>query len=462
MNNDIFIQELIFRIDVLTKQVNRLESEVTALRKENNVLKERLAKHETPKNSNNSSVPPSKDENRPMRKSLREKTGRKPGGQEGRKGTTLKMVENPNNVITHQPNYCKNCGKDISTSSAVFVGKRQVIDIPPIKLIVTEHQVFEKTCSCGCTTTSSFPIEANAPVSYGNNIESLVGYFHSRQYLPFKRMQEMFNDVFHIPISEGGLHYLLDKLVRKAEFSYELIRKRLVSKTGQSIGSDETGVKVGGKKHWAWTWQNEEATFITITDNRGNRSIEDNFEKGFVGSILVHDCWRSHFNTPAMAHQICIAHLLRDTNYLTERYKHNWSEKIKDLLKESIELKSTMTAADYYGQPPERLKIIEKFQLLLAQEIPIQHKELVTFQKRLIRYQNFVFTFLYNQKVPPDNNASERAIRNIKVKQKVSGQFGSIEGAFRFAVLRSVTDTVLKNKQNVIGALKLIANFSTD
>lgn len=407
-------------------------------------------------------MPPSKDENRPTRKSLRVKSGRKPGGQEGRKGSTLQMVETPDELQTHLPNYCNSCGKDVSSIPAMFVEKRQVIDIPPVKLIVTEHQVFKKTCSCGCTTTACFPAEANAPVSYGNNIEGLIGYFHSRQYLPFKRMQEKFNDVFHIPISEGGLHYLLDKLVKKAEFSYELIRKRLTSKTGQSIGTDETGVKVCGKKHWAWTWQNEEATFITITDNRGERSITQAFDKGFVGSVLVHDCWKSHFNTPAMAHQICIAHLLRDINYLTERYKHNWSEKLKDLLKESIALKSTMTVADYYGQPPERLKIMDNFKLLLNQELPAQHKELVTFQKRLIRYQNFVFTFLYNPKVPPDNNSSERAIRNIKVKQKVSGQFGSIEGAFRFAVLRSVTDTVIKNKQNVVGALKLIANFSTD
>ena len=104
----------------------------------------------------------------------------------------------------HIPDYCNCCGKDISGRAYEFAGKRQVLDIPEIKLLVTEHQIFRRACPCGCVTTSEFPAVANAPVSYGNNIESLIGYFHTRQYIPFKRMKEFFNDVFHIPISEGA------------------------------------------------------------------------------------------------------------------------------------------------------------------------------------------------------------------------------------------------------------------
>jgi len=295
-------------------------------------------------------------------------------------------------------------------------------------------------------------------VSYGNNIESLIGYFHTRQYIPFKRMKEIFGDVFNAPISEGGIHYILDKLVTKAQPAYELIKQKLQSNIKYAIGSDETGVKVNGHKHWAWTWQNEEATFITITDNRGQISIDQTFKDGFKNSVLVHDCWASHFNTDAKTHQICIAHLLRDLNYLNELYEHKWGQATKLLLQIALSLEKQMSVADYYVHNPRRLQMESRMDFLLTCNLPPHKKELIRFQNRLKKYREYIFTFLYRPEVPPDNNASERAIRNIKVKQKISGLFRSTNGAFNFAVLRSVTDTVLKNDQNVIDSLKIIAS----
>ena len=121
----------------LHKIISALILEIEDLKRENKELKQRLARYETPKNSNNSSIPPSKDENRPRHKSLREKSGRKPGGQKDRKGNTLKMVDMPDVVEKHVPEYFNNCGKDISGVNAVFAGKRQVIDIPTLKTIKT-------------------------------------------------------------------------------------------------------------------------------------------------------------------------------------------------------------------------------------------------------------------------------------------------------------------------------------
>ena len=442
-------------VGFLVGRVQELEKEVMSLR-------DRLSKYENPKNSNNSSVPPSKDENRPKRTSLREKTSRKPGGQKGRKGNTLKMVQIPDITETHTPCYCNCCGKDLSNTPHEFVGKRQVFDIPEIKVNVTEHQVFKKVCACGHETTGNFPAQANAPVSYGNNIESLIGYFHTRQYIPFKRMQEIFTDVFGAPISEGGLHYVLNKLVVKAKPAYELIKQRIRSGSKYSVGSDETGVKVNGDKHWAWTWQNEEATFITITDNRGQKSITNTFQDGFKNSVLVHDCWASHFNTPAISHQVCIAHLLRDMNYLNELYGHKWSNTCKLLFQSALRLEKQMGTVDYYFHNPRRAQIEKRLDFLINYILPNGKNELVTFQNRLKKHRGYFLTFLYRPEVPPDNNASERAIRNIKVKQKISGQFRSPHGAFRFAVLRSITDTVLKNKIPVLNSLGFIANLKTD
>ena len=258
MDKDFIIQELV-------KKVDQLSNKLLAVEAENKQLKARLAKYETPKNSNNSSIPPSKDENRPKRKSLREKTNRKVGGQKGRKGNTLKMVENPDITKKHIPDFCTCCGEDLSSVPYEFVRKRQVFDIPEIKIKVTEHRIFKKMCTCGNEIVSDFPKEANAPASYGDNIESLIGYFHTRQYIPFLRMKELFNTVFNAPISEGGIHYLLNKLVNKSQPAYGLIKQKVQS-TSLPNGTDETGVKVCGDKHWAWTWQNEKATFIKITE----------------------------------------------------------------------------------------------------------------------------------------------------------------------------------------------------
>jgi len=463
LDKDKIIAELFIKINQLTLRLEKAEKEIILLRKENKKLKDRLSKYENPKNSSNSSIPPSKDENRPMRnQSLREKSDRKPGGQPGREGNTLKMVSNPDIVQKHIPEFCSCCGKDLSHVPSIESARRQVIDIPVIQVHVTEHQTYSKTCQCGHITISDFPSQANAPVSYGNNIESLIGYLHSRQFISFRRMQELINHVFHLPISEGGIHYLLNKLALKAQPGYELIRQKLISTPKAMIGADETGVKVDGKKHWAWVWQNDDATFISITDNRGQRSITENFEKGFKNAVLVHDCWQSHFNTIAASHQICLSHLLRDLKYLSQRYKHTWSEECKTLLMDAIELKRKMVLSDYYTQNPERALLKDRLNSLLDYPLPVKHEESITFQKRLIKYREFIFTFLNNPEVPPDNNSSERAIRNIKVKQKVSGQFKSPNGAFIFSVLRSITDTMIKNKQNVVESLNLIANLHTD
>lgn len=445
-------------IEILFEQVARLIKRVDQLELENKMLRKKLSKYENPKNSRNSSVPPSKDENRPLKtKSLREQTDKKQGGQPGHDGNTLKMIEVPDKIISHTPGYCEHCGNNINDIPSEFIGRRQVIDIPPVKPVYVEHRVYQKRCSCGCVTTSDYPTNVITPISYGSNIESLIGYFHARQYVPFKRMKEVFNDVFGLPISEGGLHYLLKRLSLKALPAYELIKQKVLG--SPVVGTDETGVKINGKRYWYWTWQNETATFIAPSDNRGFKSIQENFDGGSAQIILVHDCWKCHFQTSASTHQICTAHLLRELNYFIETCKSPWPGRFKKLLKKAIDIKKQM-AIEHYTQPYQPRSDIEKsLKKLLDEDIDIKNKELVSFKKRMVKYKDYLFTFLHHFKVPPDNNGSERAIRNVKVKQKVSGQFKSTKAALQFAILRSITDTALKNDQNVLNSLWTIANL---
>jgi transposase-like protein len=304
---------------------------------------------------------------------------------------------------------------------------------------------------------SDFPVGVDSPVRYGKNIETLIGYLSVRQYLPFKRLQEMLNDIFAVQISEGGLHWLLNRLAAKGVDAYEMIRQNVLH--SRVIGTDETGVKINGKKHWFWTWQNNRATYIVTSPNRGTTTIDENMSGISGEAVLVHDCWKAHFQTPVKKHQLCTAHLERETKYLEERYKVTWPVRFRVMLREAQKLKKQFAPSDYY-YPNQLLSHLEKeLEELLSEPLDPKHKEMIAFQKRITKYRDHVFTFLYHPDVPPDNNGSERAIRNVKVKQKISGQFKILSAAENFAILRSIIDTAIKNNRNVVEALNVIANY---
>ena len=270
-------------------------------------------------------------------------------------------------------------------------------------------------------------------------------------------MREFFNDAFHLPISEGGIHQLLNRLTNKATPAYNIIKEKIES--SKVVGADETGAKINGKKSWVWTWQNDKLTYITPSENRGFATIESNFKNGFKNAVLLHDCWKSHFKTPALNHQICTAHLLRELNYFIEVHKDSWVIKFRQLLLDSLEVNRIMKHNDYFTTHQPKVAIQSRFEELLKQNIDKKRPDLVTFYNRITKYKDYLFNFLKYPDLPPDNNGSERAIRNIKVKQKISGQFKSFAGAMNFSMLRSITDTAIKNNQNVLAALFTIAEL---
>lgn len=435
-------------------RLEALEKEVSHLRGENLYLRERLAKYEIKKDSGNSSLPPSSDMVRPKKdRSLRTKTGRKPGGQPGRKGRTLGMSAVPDHIEELVPCYCRACGRDLSEVPPAFEGRRQTVDIPPIRAQVTEYRSYSRVCGCGACTVGEFPGHAISPICYGPNVEALAAYLHTRQYLPYKRMAELFRDVLRIPVSQGGIGRLLHRCARKALPAYGEIRSRI--SVSPVVGSDETGAKVNGKKHWFWTWQTSILTYVAASGTRGRAAVEENFPQGLPGSILVRDGWNPQRNTLAKGHQICLAHLLRDIRYLKERYPgEHWPIAIGSLLADAIALSKE-------GPPPEHRMAHIQYRLEGLLESPPEKtkKELHTFYRRILKEKDNLFTFLHNGGVPFDNNGSERAIRNVKVKQKISGQFKTEKGARDFAVLRSIIDTTVKNGQNVLETLTLIAKL---
>lgn len=439
-------------IESLLQKVDELEKKLTA-------LEEKIAVYEKPKNSFNSSIPPAKDENRKKR-SLREKSDKKSGGQQGHKGSSLEIVSAPNHVIVHQPDFCQGCGKNISSAEAVFEEKRQVVDLPVIRPVYTEHQCFSKACSCGKTTYSTFPSCVKAPIQYGPQIESTVAYLSVRQYLPYQRICEYLKDGFNVNISQGSIANLLERFSSKAAFPYQVIKGNM--EKSQVIGADETGVKIDGAKAWIHTWQDQLNTFIAVSKHRGSKAIQDNFPLGFPHATLVSDAWAAQLATPAHAHQLCLAHLLRDLNYFIDAYKSDWATQVKKVFKEAIELKSSLIENDYKAPIKQRDDLKERFDQLLEENNKPLIKKIRAFYKRLVKNRSNIFNFLYNHHIPPDNNASERAIRNTKVKQKISGQFKTLQGAEIFVTIRSIIDTALKRGANIFDALFATANFTPE
>lgn len=456
LDTKILIETLLAKIQSQQKTIDQLVKRIAALEAE-------LAIYKNKKNSNNSHTPPSKDENRPVKnQSLREKTDKKVGGQQGHEGKTLECSLAIDTIVEHKSNYCNCCGEDLTGVSEVLIDTRQVIDIPVIKSICTEHRIYRKTCSCGHNMDSDFPAHLTAKVQYGAGVESLVGYLHARQYLPYERMREFFTDVMGLPVSVGGIHNILKRLTQKALPHYEQIKERLCGSV--FIGTDETGVKVNGQKDWMWTWQNDDLTFIVHSDNRGFKTIEDNFSNGLPNAVLQHDRFACHFNCQAMHHQICMSHLLRDLQYIHELYnnKCEWAVGMKALIADALQLKKELTICEYYGENKERQRLMKTLDELLRLTLDENHGKAKTLQKNLLKHQQYILYFLSHPQVPPDNNGSERAIRNIKVKQKISGQFKSDRGAGGFAILRSVIDTTIKSGQNILNALSLIAKLGTE
>jgi len=435
-----------------------LESENKALREQVLFLSQKLSdlaikveQISVRKDSNNSSMPPSGDFGRKTR-SLRRASGLKPGGQPGHKGTTLEMTSSPDHIAPLVPSFCSICAKVLDSEKAKLVERRQVIDIPPIKAETTEYRSFGIVCGCGHHRVASFPQGVDNHVQYGPNISALTVYHNVYQYIPFKRLQDFFTHICHLPLSIGTLENIVIRMADKARPIWSGLRKPL--EQSKSVGADETGAKVNGKKQWIWVWQNALITFIAISASRGSIIIDALFPNGFPLATLCSDRWKAQLKTFAKNHQLCIAHLLRELEYLIQAEKTSWANQFKELLIKAIKLKQTQSAYDKNN--PQAIELENQLDALIAQTIPTPSaKKTISLQKSMAKYRLFIFPFLYDHLIPYDNNASERSIRNIKVKLKVSGQFKS--GQEHYCILRSIIDTTIKNGQPVFQAVAAIA-----
>ena len=433
---------------VIASQAEKIRSLEVALRLQSVV-----------KTSKNSHLSPSSDLSR-KNQSLREKSDKPVGGQLGHEGHTLEMRHNPDEIKALYPSFCNNCGASLLERPSELVARRQVIDIPPIIPVTTEYQCFSTTCTCGHHQKADFPNGVTNHIQYGPNIQTLVVYNSVYQCLPFYRLQSFLKQVASVHLSKGTIENILRRTADKAQTTYETLRK--VVEVSLYVGADETGAKLNKSKLWFWVWQNALVTFIVAACSRSKQVIEDTFPQGLPNAILCSDRLAAQLSTWTKGTQICLAHLLRDLNYLIDTEKTQWAIDFKGVLKDAMLLKKQQT--HYDKNDPKVIEIEQRVDKLLKQSfeelgwtIEEQHKTM-TFFKAMLKLRHALFPFLYHKEVPPDNNSSERAIRIIKVKTKISGQFKSLHQ--EFAILRSVIDTAVKNGKSVYEAVEAMVNMT--
>jgi transposase len=447
----------------LSSQVEMLQTQVAELRKEVQKLKDQLAK-----NSRNSSKPPSSDGlKKPSPKSLRPRGKRKPGGQKGHPGSTLKMVDNPDYSLVYPVNQCQRCGHRLADEASIDVEKRQVFDIPPIQMGVTEHKAQIKECPhCGHLNKAALPEQVKAPVQYGSRLKAIAVYLRQYQLLPYYRTRELFRDLFSTDLSEGTLTNITDTCSELLEHPIEQIQKHL--EQSPVVNFDETGSSVNGKRQWLHAASTPNLTYYEIHPKRGSHAMDHmGILPNFKGRA-IHDFWKPYFKYNCN-HGLCNAHHLRELIFLHEQHGQLWAKNMIDCLIDINKAVNEAKISTHTLFKEQIRKFEERYQKILhicyyfypLPKIKSNKKKRGRPKKskarnlleRLDEHRKEVLAFMYDFKVPFDNNLVERDLRMAKVQQKISGTFRSQNGSRAFCRIRSYISTVRKNAVNVIDAI---------
>jgi transposase len=461
---------------VLVHQLYEAREQNERLTKQNEELSKRIKELEgqLAKNSRNSSKPPSSDglkKPKPKPKSLREKSGRKSGGQKGHQGKTLSMVEKPDYTVTHTVDQCQCCGCSLKGKASERLERRQVFDIPKPKLEVTEHLGEVKICHCGYLNRAVFPEEATAPVQYGPRVKSTAVYLKEYQLLPFQRLTEIMSDLCGCnTFSEGTLANITNDCSQQLESVDEFIRTQVTA--AAVAGFDETSLRAVGSLHWLHTVSTECLTWYFAHKKRGSEAMDAGGVLPEFNGCAVHDFWDSYLKYEC-EHAFCNAHLLRELIFLWEEQKQTWA---KDMIDHLLKIKATVENARLEDAEALPEKYREQFQnhyfQILAdgyqQNPPLEpqpgkkrrgRRKQTKARNLLERFQNHadsILAFMNDFHVPFDNNISERDLRMMKLRQKISGTFRSLDALKAFCRIRSYVSTARKNGLNVLDALRRV------
>jgi len=466
--------ELSREMDQLKADFAVLKAENVALRAECQVLRDEVQslKEQVAKDSHNSSKPPSSDGlAKPKPKSLRQPSGRPTGGQPGHPGHTLRMVEKPDRIVPHRIERCAGCGRSLVKQPPERVERRQVFDLPEPKLEVTEHQSEVKTCPCGCVNRAAFPPEAVAPVQYGPRVKSVAVYLKEYQLLPFDRLGEIMRDLFACDsFSEGTLANFDADCSRRLEPVEVAIRD--LAAASPVAGFDETGVRATGSLHWLHTVSTQLVTWYYAHKRRGGEAMDAAGILSDYRGCAVHDFWKSCFDY-GCDHALCNGHLLRELVFLWEEQTQKWAKEMIDHL---LGIKTAVATARAAGltalPPPDQDRFLQGYERIVqagyaqnpvAQPPPgpkrrgrRKQSKARNLLDRFRDHPDSILAFMHDFAIPFDNNQSERDLRMMKLRQKISGTFRSFEALVNFCRIRGYVSTARKNGVNALDALQRV------
>jgi transposase len=459
-----FIHAMLHHIQQVENTAQSLIERTKQLEQQVHELTRQAGQH-----SQNSSKPPSSDG---LRKpaSLRPKGG-KIGPPVGHEGTTLSPVEQPDAVIEQPLTTCAHCSASLEDVPAVGYARRQVFDLPPPRVIVTEYRAEEKCCPhCRSVQHAAFPPDVTAPAQYGPMLRAWMIYLNQQHLLPLNRVAQLLEDLTGTCPSEGTI---LKQVQSCADATQPLtlhIREQLAK--SEVVHADETSVRVAGKNQWLHVISDSQWTHLFVHPKRGRQAFQEDGWLPLYEGIVVHDCLPAYFaDHYHFTHALCGAHLQRECQGIIENDGHRWAADMKALLSEAWE---AAKQARESGKPLEASVLTDfsnRYDEIL-QKAPEEwgppkppsatskskrqtKPKATNLGERLIRYKPDILRFLHDPRVPFDNNQAERDIRMTKVKQKISGSFRTSEGASYFACIRSMFSTWRKQNYSVLPSLSL-------
>jgi transposase len=413
-------------------------------------------------NSKNSSKPPSTDPNR-EKSSKKGKSDRQPGGQKGRNGTTLAPVDDPDEVTELKVDR-RTLPKGLQYQE-VGHETRQVIDID-ISRFVTEYRAQILEDNQGNRHVACFPEGVNRPVQYGLNLKANAVYMSQYQLIPYDRIRDHFHDQLHIPLSVGSVFNFNKDAYDRLE-SFGQWAKTQLSKS-DLMHADETGINIGGKRHWLHCASNTSLTWFYPHVKRGTEAMDEMGILPFFKGVLCHDHWKPYYQYKC-THALCNAHHLRELERAWEQDQQQWAKSMKTLL-----LDIAKAVADAGGRlaPDESRRWRRRYRRLLEKadvECPppdesqrngkrgrLKRSKARNLLERLRNFEQDVLRFMDVKTVPFTNNQGENDLRMTKVQQKISGCFRSMDGAKIFCRVRSYLSTCRKQGMTATQALRLL------
>lgn len=445
-------------------RIAELEAQVQALPGQVQALRAQLAKA-----SRTSSKPPSSDglKKRPRPQSERRQSGRHPGGQKGHRGQPLEQTDQPDRIIYHRPECCPSGGQSLVGAPVVEECRRQVFDLPPQEVEVTEHRA-QVVCCLHCQQCSAgvFPPGVEQPVQSGERLKALAGSLKDYQLLPYERPRELFEDIFGHRLSVASLLKAEQECAAGLTEPLAAIHQQLVD--APVVGFDETRVRVAGKLQWLHPARTEQLTDYQVHAQRGAEARD---KLGILPSytgVAVHDGLSSYFGYQGCTHALCKAHPLRELRFIPEQYGQAWAGELRGCLRLAHRLEQgrgpplTATLKARIEQWYDQILAAGEAELPADPPCPPGHRgrrrqpPTRNLHQRRCRYKAETLRFLYDEQVPFDHNGAERDLRMIKTQQKVSGTFRRWDGAQRFARIRSYISTARKQGHRVLEVLRSV------